>query len=77
MRLVLRLLRTRYGAALSLVLLLTMVVLAFRGVEGSHPAPGTAPPLEPSRPVSAEPSGYDEVVDDPSEPSTPSLAVSV
>lgn len=61
MRLVLRLLGTRYGIALVLVLLVFVVVAVFRGVAGTRDTPLVAPPLEPSRSATTPTAGDDGV----------------
>jgi hypothetical protein len=58
---VLRFLGTRYGAALSLVLILAMVISGFR-LGTSSSSPGMAPALGPSTAISVYPTGFDGVV---------------
>jgi hypothetical protein len=63
MRSALRLLGTRYGASLTLVLLIVMVVAAFRGLGGSdRSSQMTGPASVPSRSVSTMTSGGDDGV---------------
>lgn len=75
MRPVLRLLGTRYGIAILMMVLGAGIVLGFRGYAGTrHPAQ-MAPALEPSRAVSVQPSGgFDGAAEpDDGEPSAPTI----
>ncbi len=75
MRVILRLLGTRYGIALVLMVLVLGVVAAFRGVAGTRRADSMAPPIEPVRSTSIAPSaGDDGLMED--DRRSPSLAAS-
>jgi hypothetical protein len=64
MRTALRLLSTRYGAALTIVVLIVMVVGVFRGVAGSRDPGPVAPALEPSPTISTALSGGNDGLTD-------------
>ena len=77
MRQVLRVLGTRYGVALVMLVLVLAVVGAFRAAAGTSGGDPVAPALEPARTVSAEPGGGDDGVasEEPGAPGSSSSGV--